>query len=79
MSYTLALSKNGVKHDVSRLFCSRAPLYVNPDHAPRATIPCIDAPIGLKFSFWTQFTYRGGAFKIIANPETNIFKKIVAK
>ena len=79
MSYTLALSKNAVKHDVSRLFCSRAPLYVNPDHAPRATIPCIDAPIGLKFSFWTQFTYRGGAFKIIANPGPNILKKIVAK
>ena len=48
------VKRNAIKHDVFRLFCSRAPLYVNPDHVPRAKILCTWEPIRLNFKSRTQ-------------------------
>ena len=71
--------KNVIKHDVSRLFCSRAPLYVNPDHVPRAAILWTWEPIRLKFENMVPIYVKSRGPKIVTKSEPNIFKKIVAK
>ena len=50
------VKKNAIKHDVSRLFCSRAPLYVNPDHTQDTPRSKGWEPIRLNFTSRTQFT-----------------------
>ena len=73
------VKKNAIKHDVSSLFCSRAPLYVNPDHAPRATILCTREPIRLKFENMAPVYVKSRGPKIVTKSEPNILKKIIAK
>ena len=73
------VKRNAIKHDVSRLFCSRAPLYVNPDHVPGTTILCTWEPIRLKFENMAPVYVKSRGPKIVTKPEPNIFKKNVAK
>ena len=73
------VKKNAIKHDVSRLSGSRAPLYVNPDHVPRATILCTWEPIRLKFENMVPIYLKSRRSKIVTKSGPNIFKKIVEK